>query len=44
MSTSVHLLALLGDLLRTALAANCWTTDFIIATEMLLGAVGHKQN
>lgn len=44
MSTSIHLLALLEDLLRTALAANCWTTDFIIATEMLLGAVGHKRN
>lgn len=44
MSTGAHLLALLGDLLRAALAADRWTTDLIIATEMLLGAVGHKQN
>lgn len=45
---STHLLALLGDLLRTPLAANWWTTDLITAAGTLLGAehpsLGHRQN
>lgn len=46
-STSARLLPLLGDLPRPPLAANCRTTDLIMAAGTLLGAehlsVGHKQ-